>query len=571
MGDKRSILIQRFLDYVDKYQRSKRIKNKFLSRKVIMTESEHDIALEDTDRIQGHAALVNNVKASVALAGAVRSTLGPRGLDKMLVEDGGSVLVTNDGVTVLETAKVEHPTARLLISASSLQDRSARDGTTTTILLTSELLQNSLELVRMGIHPSVILNGYNIALEESLKELKRISKNIEYPESELAIISTSLAGKIEEGTAGVLTSCALEAATLLANEEGGDDLERLRIKRLQVDSGKMKDSRLVQGLVLAKTRLDSSTPSSSKHGKIAIIDGEFENKKIELEASIEISDIGSLKSFHDRDAEKIQETVDHISSLGVNILIVRDGVVDEAVTPLRNAGIITYRRMERNDIELLAKITGATPIRNPLNIDIRNVGNYSKHAEELVAGVKYTTIEGEEAGGMTFIINGTTPEVRSEVKRAFDDALGVAHRLKRDSLILPGGGASHTHLARHLRMFATSQSGREQLAIEAYAAALEIIPRVLAENSGLDPIDAVLSLSAAQNNDTKNGPWIGLDAKTGQNVSMEVVGILDPLFVARHALSGATEAAISVLRIDDVLWAKQDAQTPDWQNATDED
>ena len=571
MGDKRSILIQRFLDYVDKYQRSKRIKNKFLSRKVIMTESEHDIALEDTDRIQGHAALVNNVKASVALAGAVRSTLGPRGLDKMLVEDGGSVLVTNDGVTVLETAKVEHPTARLLISASSLQDRSARDGTTTTILLTSELLQNSLELVRMGIHPSVILNGYNIALEESLKELKRISKNIEYPESELAIISTSLAGKIEEGTAGVLTSCALEAASLLENEEGGDDLERLRIKRLQVDSGKMKDSRLVQGLVLAKTRLDSSTPSSSKHGKIAIIDGEFENKKIELEASIEISDIGSLKSFHDRDAEKIQETVDHISSLGVNILIVRDGVVDEAVTPLRNAGIITYRRMERNDIELLAKITGATPIRNPLNIDIRNVGNYSKHAEELVAGVKYTTIEGEEAGGMTFIINGTTPEVRSEVKRAFDDALGVAHRLKRDSLILPGGGASHTHLARHLRMFATSQSGREQLAIEAYAAALEIIPRVLAENSGLDPIDAVLSLSAAQNNDTKNGPWIGLDAKTGQNVSMEVVGILDPLFVARHALSGATEAAISVLRIDDVLWAKQDAQTPDWQNETDED
>lgn len=536
-----------------------------------MTESEHDIALEDTDRIQGHAALVNNVKAAVALAGAVRSTLGPLGLDKMLVEDGGSVLVTNDGVTVLETAKVDHPTAKLLISASSLQDRSARDGTTTTILLTSELLQNSLELVRMGIHPSVILNGYNIALEESLLELKRISKKSELPESELAIVSTSLAGKIEYGASKILTACALEAASVLVDVEGGNDLERLRIKRLQVNNGGIKDSRLVHGLVLAKTRLDSSTPSFSKNGKIAIIDGDIESKKIELDASIEVSDTGALKSFHDRNMDKLQEMVEHIKMLGVNILIVRDGVAEEAVAPLKNAGIITYRRMERSDIELLSKITGAKPIRDPLKINDLDIGDYSKHSEELIAGVKYTTIEGKKGGGMTFIINGTTPEIRSEIKRVFDDALGVAHRLKRESWILPGGGASHTHLARHLRMYATSQSGREQLAIEAYAAALEIIPRVLAENSGINPIDAVLSLSAAQNNDPENGSWIGLDAKTGQNISMEIAGILDPLFVARHALSGATEAVNSVLRIDDVLWAKQDAQTPDWQNETEED
>lgn len=536
-----------------------------------MSETEHDIALEDTDRIQGHAALVNNVKASIALAGAVRSTLGPHGLDKMLVEDGGAVLVTNDGVTVLETAKVEHPTARLLISASSLQDRSARDGTTTTILLTSELLQNSLELVRMGIHPSVILNGYNLALEESLKELKRISKKSDSLDLESAIVSTSLAGKIDQGVSKILTSCALEAASLLANEEGGDDLERLRVKRLQINIGETKNSRLVHGLVLAKTRLDKSTPSFSKNGKIAIIDGEIESKKIDLEAHIEITDIGSLESFHNRDMKKIHQIVEHISSLGINILIVRDGVVDSAITPLKNAGIITYRRMERDDIELLSKITGSVPIRNPLNIEKEHIGKYTNHFEKLIAGVSYTTIEGKNAGGMTFVINGTTPEIRSEVKRAFDDALGVAYRLKRDSFILPGGGASQIHLARHLRMFATTQSGREQLAIEAYAAALEIIPRVLAENSGLDPIDTLLSLSAAQNNDLKNGSWIGLDAKTGQNVSMENAGILEPLFVAKHALSGATEAAISVLRIDDVLWAKQESQTPDWQSEISED
>ena len=537
-----------------------------------MTESEHDIALEDTDRIKGHAALVNNVKAAVALAGAVRSTLGPRGLDKMLVEEGGSTIVTNDGVTVLENAKVEHPTAQLLISTSSSQDKSARDGTTTTVLLMAEILQNSLELVRMGVHPTVINNGYRIALEESILELSNISKEISEDISEYAIVSTSLAGKIESSVTSMLTNYAIEAANILSSEGGGEDLERLRVKRLQVGNGGIKDSKLIHGLVLPKTRLDLETPAFSNGGKIAIIDGGLENKKIDMDASIEITSIGSLKEFHNRDLEKINILVKHLKSFDIDLLIVRDGVADEAITPLKNAGITTYRRLERRDLELLSKMTGANPVRNPLNLKFEDIGNYAKRAEKLISDVKHTTIEGDIGGGMTFIIRGSSPEIRNEMKRAFDDALGVAHRLKRNPSILPGGGATHIHLARHLRIFATSQSGREQLAIEAYAAALEIIPRVLAENCGIDPIDAILSLSAAQNNELEDGPWIGLDVHSGKNINMMDAGILDPLFVAKHALTGATEAAISVLRIADVLWAKQESQTPDWQNElTEED
>ncbi len=533
-----------------------------------MTESEHDIALENTDRIKGHAALVNNVKAAVALAGAVRSTLGPKGLDKMLVEENGETIVTNDGVTVLETAKVEHPTAQLLISTSSSQDRAARDGTTTTVLLMAEILQNSLELVRMGIHPTVIINGYRIALEESLSELSRISMEISDRGAEKAIVSTSLAGKIESSISAILTKFALEAADLLPHEGLGEDLERLRVKRLQVSNGGIKDSMLVHGVVIPKTRLDIETSSFSNGGKIAIIDGGFENKKIDMDASIEVTNVGSLKEFHDRDLEKIEELVKHISSLDIDLLIVRDGVSENAISPLTKAGITVYRRLERQDIELISKMTGATPIRNPLNIKNNDIGQYDKRTEVLISDVKHTTIEASNGVGMTFLIRGSSPEVRSEVKRAFDDALGVAYRMKNEPKILPGGGATHVHLARHLREFATSQSGREQMAIEAYAAAMEIIPRVLAENSGLDPIDAILSLSAEQNNKSENGFWMGLDIKNGQNRNMLEAGILDPLFVARHAITGATEAAINVLRIDDVLWAKQDAQTPDWQSET---
>ncbi|RAH16796.1 MAG: thermosome subunit [Methanobacteriota archaeon] len=536
-----------------------------------MVQPEHDIALQDTDRLQGRAALVNNVKAAVALAGAVRSTLGPRGLDKMLVDSDGSSLVTNDGVTVLETAQIEHPTARLLIAASASQDKVARDGTTTTVVLTAELLQNALEMVRSGIHPSIVINGYSIAQKECLDELESMSKEASSPEEGRSVVSTSLAGKIGESLAEHLTGLAIEAAEVLSDEEGGDDLERLRVKRLPVSGGLSTDSELVNGLVIAKTRLDKITPASSEGGRVAVIDGGLENPKLEIDAEIEVRSAGVLQGFHKRTMENLQNQVDHLSSLGVDLLVVRDGIADEAASLLREAGITAYRRLERNDLEMASRITGSQIVRDVKGLEGDDIGSYTRRSEIVTGGVTHTRIDGEEGGAMTVMIRGSSPQIREECERAFDDALGVAFRLTRDSRMLPGGGATQTHLARHLRIFAPTNKGREQIAIEGYAAALEVVPRTLAENAGLSPIDEVLELSASQASDPKNGSWIGLNAWTGERTRMDKLGVLDPLFVVSNSISGSTEAAISVLRINDVLWAKQDPTTPDWKDEDDQE
>ena len=537
-----------------------RIENRGLIGRVQMVESDHDVALEDTDRIHGRTALVNNVKAASSLAGAIRSTLGPKGLDKMLVDGDGSALVTNDGVTVLEKANVEHPTARLLIDASSSQDRAARDGTTTTVLLVAEMLQNSLELVRMGVHPSIIVNGYSIALEESIKEAEKVSRESD-EEQKSQVVRTSLQGKGDSSVCGLIASLAVEAADGLVDLEGGDDLERMVVKRLQIREGNVMDSSLVNGLILLKSRVDATSPENSDGGVVAIIDGGLEHAKLETDASIEVSSLGIMQEFQERSGENMQKQVMHLSSLGVDLLVVRDGIADEAIAQLTKAGIVAYRRFERSDMDLLSRITGARPVRSVSTLGDEDLGTYSKREEERISDVKHTLIEGD-GGGMTLAVRGSSPAVREEAIRIFDDAIGVAHRLNSRPGVLPGGGAIQSHLARHLRSFSQTQSGREQLAIEAYASALESIPRILAENAGRDPVEVILSLSADQR---ESGAWIGFDLQSGKNCDMGEMGILDTEFVVKHALSGATEAAIGVLRIDDVLWARTDPSTPDWE------
>ena len=536
-----------------------RIENRGLIGRAQMVESDHDVALEDTDRIHGRTALVNNVKAASSLAGAIRSTLGPKGLDKMLVDGDGAALVTNDGVTVLEQANVEHPTARLLIDASSSQDRAARDGTTTTVLLVAEMLQNALELVRMGVHPSIIVNGYSIALEESLKEIEKVSRESD-DKQKSQVVRTSLQGKGDSSVCGLIANLAIEAADSLVDLEGGDDLERMVVKRLQIREGSVMDSTLVNGLMLLKSRVDSTSPENSDGGVVAIIDGGLEDAKLETDASIEVSSLGIMQEFHERSRENMQKQVSHLSSLGVDLLVVRDGIADEAITQLTKAGIVAYRRLERSDMDLLSRITGARQTRRVGDLGEGDLGAYSKRSEERIADVKHTLIEGD-GGGMTLVVRGSSPAVREEGIRIFDDAIGVSHRLNSRPGVLPGGGAIQSHLARHLRSFSQTQSGREQLAIEAYASALESIPRILAENAGRDPVEVILSLSADQ---MESGAWIGFDLQSGENCDMREIGVLDTEFVVKHALSGATEAAIGVLRIDDVLWARTDPSTPDW-------
>jgi chaperonin GroEL (HSP60 family) len=484
----------------------------------------------------------------------------------MLVDQEGNASVTNDGVTVLETARVEHPTANLLIASSSSQDRSARDGTTTTVILMAEMLQNALELVRSGIHPSIIINGFRISNKKALEEIKKISREANNRNLKASVIKTSLEGKIDSLLAEHLTEISLIAAESLVDEEGGKDLERLRIKRMQISGGRALDSELLPALILAKTKLIGNTSTFSKGGNVAIIDGGIEERKLSLDAQIEINELGVLKDFQTRNEKYLKEIINHLENLNVDLLIVRDGIADEAIPILSEAGITAYRRFERDDLERLSRLTKTNMVRDIRKITEDDIGEYSSRSEENIGGINYTRIEGKFGGAMTAVIRGSTPEIRDEVSRAFDDALGVSHRLTKESNILPGGGATHIHLARQLREYATTQSGREQMAIEGYAAALEIVPRTLAENAGYDPIDIVLSLSAAQARKEDSGPWIGLNGNSGEIMDMFEEEIFDPMFVSEHAISGATEAAISILRIDDVLWAKKGPETPDWSN-----
>ena len=280
----------------------------------------------------------------------------------MLVDGEGAASVTNDGVTVLEMAKVEHPTANLLIASSSSQDRAARDGTTTTVILMAEMLQNALELVRAGIHPSIIINGYRIANDKALEELDNISRYANDRGLKEAVVKTSLQGKIDSLLSKHLTELALNAAESLSDEDGGKDLERLRIKRIQISGGRALDSELLPALVLAKTKLIGTTSTFSEGGRVAIIDGAIEERKLSLDAQIEINELGVLKDFQARNEKYLTEIVGHLEKLGVDLLIVRDGIADEAISILSEAGITAYRRFERNDLERLSKLTNTNMI-----------------------------------------------------------------------------------------------------------------------------------------------------------------------------------------------------------------
>ncbi|HJM87132.1 MAG TPA: thermosome subunit alpha [Candidatus Thalassarchaeaceae archaeon] len=531
----------------------------------MMVTQEHESLLNDTQRTQGRSALRNNVAAATALAGAVRSTLGPKGLDKMLVSGGDNhATVTNDGVTVLENAQVEHPTAKMLIAQSSAQDRQAGDGTTTTVILTAELLQNALELIDIGVHPGLVGRGYRLANSEIMKELSNLSKEATEEDS-LKSVMTSLSGKSDEGVREHLSKLAVKAAKSLTHQvDGRIDADATLVKKIHDMGRPSVESELISGLVLAKDRLHSEMKMYPKGGSILILDGGISRRKPDIDINLKVTDTGMIAALNAQELRDIQNRVDAIATTGCNLLCVRDGIDDDARGMLLKAGITCYRRIEKPDLELLARTTGSTIVHEPMLARSEDLGKFTSLTSEKWGGVTYMKLVGASSAGLTLVVRGTSKTRMDEVARGFDDAIGVACGLVCEPRVLPGGGATQMALARHLRKFAPTVPGREQLAIEAFAGALEAIPRILSENAGLSPLDELLRLNAAQE---VNGPWTGLNIFNGQTAAMDEVGIIEPLAVSKNAISGAMEAAVSVLRIDDVLWANQDPSIPDWEKS----
>ena len=527
-----------------------------------LTMSEVPI-LKETTRSTGRDALRSNITAALALAGAVRSTLGPLGQDKLLVDDEGRTMVTNDGVTVLESAKVEHPVAKMLINASTTQDRIARDGTTSAVLLSAELLQNAWELVLQGVHPSAIARGYRLAEEACRQHYEHLVVQAT-PERQRQAAITSLSGKIHEAMQHHLAELALQAAkAVLEQRAQGFVADPTRVKILTQTGGSMTDSSLTTGLVLAKKRATDTMPKHLKSGKIALIDGGLERRELMSKVKLNVTNTGVLEQFRQQEKALLLEQVDHLVSLGVTLLACKEGIDDDVHSALSEAGIQAFRRVARADLDLLARGTNATLNNNISGLNERDLGVFISSRNERWNGVMHWIVETEE-GGATFIAKGSTSEAVEEVERCFADALGVACQLLEEPALLAGGGATQIALARHLRRYAEGFPGREQLAIDAFADALEIIPRVLAQNAGLDPLDTLLQVVAAQTNSkNEQGHLIGLDVVEKEPKNMVEQGVVEPLRITRQALAGATEAALSVLRIDDVLWAKQDPAIPD--------
>ena len=518
--------------------------------------------LEDTERTTGRVALRKNIAAAMALSGAVRSTLGPKGLDKLLLDDEGRTLVTNDGVTVLETARVEHPVARMLIDASSAQDRAARDGTTSAVVIAAELLRNAWHLVLQGVHPSTIVRGYRMAESEAMAHLVELA--FEGSEKDLiTAVRSSLAGKASHAVQDRLADLAMEAAMCVERTvDGVLEVDPTRVSTVMAVGRPATDSEIVEGLVLQKRRAHPDMVKLVENGTIALLDGGLERRKMRGDVTFQATTPDVLDALRRREIERLLDDVEAVAAAGVEVLAVSGAIDDEAHRRLLDLGIQAFRRVPGNDLDVLALATGATVLHHVDALHADACGRVLESRSHMLGDLHHWTVRGE-GHAATLIARGSGDEIVEETSRCFDDALGVAAHLRKDRRLLVGGGASHVHLARHLRRFAEATPGREQMAIEAFADALEVIPRALAENAGLDPIDALLDVTAAQADASNGAERIGLHLEQHVPTDLGAAGVLEPLSVIRPTVSGATEAACAVLRIDDVLWARLEAQIPD--------
>lgn len=513
--------------------------------------------LKDTTRSSGREALQKNIQAAMALSEAIRSTLGPKGLDKLLIDDEGRTLVTNDGVTVLETAKVEHPVAKMMINASSTQDRIAKDGTTSTVILAGELLQNAWQLILQGIHPSTIARGYRKSEQYILECLPQIILESD-EEIRKNVVKTSLAGKGYNSMQEVIASVSLDAVKMVAETDNSVDVSK--IKLISQTGGKVEDSRVFRGLMLPKKRISSEMEKELVNGKILLVDGGLEKKNVSTDLKLNVTSLGILESFRQEERKLLFEQVDKMIEHGVTVFACRESIDDDVKNYLTKVGIQAFRRVSRSDLNMLARVCGARLVNSIQASSKNDVGDYNISKNVTIDGKDFWVVEGNGRAA-TIVAKGSTVDIVGEVERCFDDSLGVSVQLVEDGMVVCGGGASYVALARRLRRYAETIPGREQLAIEAYADAIEVIVRVLAENAGIDPISTLLDVVAEQTN--TDSDQIGIDLTTGKPENMVKLGILEPQGIIKQALVGATEVAISILRIDDVLWAKQEMAIPD--------
>ncbi|MFX0200957.1 MAG: thermosome subunit beta [Candidatus Hodarchaeota archaeon] len=517
------------------------------------------ILKEGTERSRGRDALRNNIQAAIAVADSVRSALGPRGLDKLLVDSLGDVVITNDGATILDEIDVQHPAAKLLVQVAKTQDQEVGDGTTTSVIVAGELLKRAEKLLDRKIHPTVIISGFKLASDKCTEILQRIANKID-PNNETHlknVARTSLNSKATGGAKDILAEIAVKA-TKAVMEEGKVDIDMISI--IQKQGKGLHDSELVQGIVIDKEVVNSRMPSSIETARIALIDLALEIKKTEFDAKIRITDASMMDAFLDQEQNMIKEMVDRIQESGANVVLCQKGIDDLAQHFLAKEGILAVRRVKKSDIEKLAKATGARIVTNIKDLSSEDLGNAGFVEEVQIGDEKLIYIkECANPKSVSVVLRGGTKYVTDEGERALHDALCVVRDVLEDGWAVAGAGSPEIELHKSLKEYAGTIKGREQMAVDAFADAVEIIPRTLAENAGLDSIDVLVELRAAHEKGNAN---IGINVDTGKNVDAFEAGIIEPLRVKRQALRSAREAAELILRIDDVIASKSLGEGP---------
>lgn len=510
------------------------------------------ILREGSQRTRGKEAQSMNIMAAKTVAEAVRTTLGPKGVDKMLVDSMGDVVITNDGVTILKEMDIEHPAAKMMVEIAKTQEDEVGDGTTTAVVLAGELLKKAESLLEQDIHPTVIASGYRMATEKAIDILNNIAMPVSADDKKILqkVAVTAMTGKgAETGKEKLALLCV--KANLAVLEDGKADIDHIKVEKIV--GGSIEDSELIEGMVIDKGRVHPSMPKRVENVKILLLDAAIEFKKTEVDAEISITSPDQLQAFLNEEERMLKGMVDKIAKTGANVLFCQKGIDDLAQHYLAKHGILAARRIKKSDMEKLARATGGSTVMSLDDVEKSDLGSAGLVEERKIADEEMIFVTGcKNPKSVSLVVHGGSEHVVDEVERAVHDALRVVGVAIEDEKVVIGGASPEVELALGLRRYASTVGGREQLAIEAFADALDIIPRTLAENAGLDPIDALVSLRARHEKGDKTA---GLDVNNGDVIDMQKAGVIEPLRLKTQAVRSAAESAIMILRIDDVIAA----------------
>jgi archaeal chaperonin len=514
------------------------------------------ILREGTKENKGREAQKNNLTAAKLVAEVVKSSLGPRGMDKMLVDSLGDVTITNDGATILKEIDVQHPAAKMVVEVAKSVDNEVGDGTTSSVIFTGALLEKAEELIDKNVHPSVIVDGYTAASIEALQTLDKIAIKVKTDDRDLLakIANTSMYSKLVSEDSPVLSKIVVDATQMIADSNEKTKTLKVDLDNIKVEKkagGSMQDTSLIKGIVLDKEVVHSGMPKRIEKAKIALINSPLEIEKTEMSAEIRISDPQQMQMFLEEENNMLRAMVEKVKSSGANVLLCQKGIDDLAQHYLAKDGILAVRRVKESDMLKLTKATGARLVNNIDDLSSKDLGSADLVEERKVENDKWVFIEGcKNPKAVTILVRGGSQRVVDEADRSLHDALMVMKDVLEKPFIVAGGGAPEAYIATHIRNWSSTLEGREQLAVIKFAEALETIPISLATNAGMDPIDTMAELRAKQNKGMK---WTGVNVRSTTVSDMFKQNILEPVVIKEQIIKSATEAACMLLRIDDVI------------------